>query len=156
MLTTDQLANITWVLCETRRTTYGCAPWDSAGTRKAVSDIMGSWAYATALDHGLAHARDPKARTPFAMKGTAPTLAPLDRHPHPLRAGDPDECRTHKGQHVSHCSGCSADDLGPRDDDLGPPLPADMDGLTGLEKFRQARAALDLRMALEARPKEDA
>jgi len=88
-------------------------------------------------------------------KATQAEGATGGNHPHPLRAGDPDECRTHKGQHVNHCSGCAADNLGPRDDDPGPPLPADMDGLTGPEKFRQARAELDLRMALEARPKED-
>lgn len=111
MLTPDQLASLTWLACETRRTTYGCAAWDSPGTHQAISSICGSWAFTTAVDHVLAHARDPKARTPFAMKGTAPTLAPLDRHPHPLRAGDPEECRIHIGQRVGHCRGCAADEL---------------------------------------------
>ncbi len=111
MLTADETANLTWIAVHTRDTTHGCGAWDSAGTHKAVSEICGAWTYSTALDHVIAHARDPKARTPYAMKGTAPSHTPTVRHPYPLRAGDPDECPRHKGQHRDHCGPCAADRL---------------------------------------------
>lgn len=108
-LTHNQLQALTWHACETRRTTPDCGPWDAPGTHKAISEICGTWTYNTAHDHVTAHARDPKARTPYAMRGSRPNLEAASSHKYPMRAGDPNECRTHRGQHVDHCSGCAAD-----------------------------------------------
>lgn len=108
-LTDEQKRALTWLAVETRKTTHGCGTWDQPGTHKAITDVCGSWSFGTALDHVVAHARDPKARTPYAMRGSKPNLEPATTARYPMRAGDPDECRTHRGQHVDHCSGCAAD-----------------------------------------------
>lgn len=108
-LTDEQKRWITWGCGEIRRTTHGCGTWDQPGTHKAITDILGTWTFLAAMDHAFAHARDPKARTPYAMRGSKPNLEPATTARFPMRAGDPDECRTHRGQHRDHCSGCAAD-----------------------------------------------
>lgn len=162
MLTPDQHQALTWLACETRRTTHGCGDWDKPGTHKAIGDICGTWTFATALDHVIAHARDPKARTPFAMRGTKPNLEPTSSHKHPMRAGDPDECRLHRGQHRDHCSGCAADRL--THDPTPPRVPPPGDvidedtgrKITGRELFDIKRQELDLRHALTPSIEEEA
>lgn len=72
-------------------------------------------------------------------------------HKHPMRAGDPDECREHRGQHRDHCSGCAADRL-VQHESTPPRVPpagdSTYDGLTGRELFDVKRQELDLRHAL--------
>ena len=65
-------------------------------------------------------------------------------HKHPMRAGDPDECRSHRGQHRDHCSGCRADSL------VGDSTPTPQRQRTGpTEAWKVARQELDLKHALE-------
>ena len=160
MLTADQLQALTWLACETRRTTIGAAEWDKPGTHKAITDICGTWGFVTAVDHVIAHARDSKARTPYAMRGTKPNPEPTNRRPHPLRANDPEECRTHAGQHRDHCGPC-ASEAAPEPTYGIDPMDADTnglgddeathayDGLTGREFFAVRRQEMHLRNALE-------
>ena len=118
-MTPDQIRWLTWGAMETRRETHGCAPWDEPGTHKAIAELCGTWGLNAATEHVLAHARDPKARTPYATKGTAPTAtAPTHGAKYPAKAGSPDECRLHLGQYAATCSGCAADRL------VGDPTPA--------------------------------
>lgn len=151
-MTPDEQNWLTWGAI--RHRPNGATRWHEAGTRAAIAKHCATWGLPEATAHVLAHARDPKANTPnvIASRYTPDNEPQVGGHRHPPRIAD--ECPEHAGQYASACSGCAADDLGPRDEDPGPPLPADMDGLTGREKFRQARAELDLRMALEARPKD--
>lgn len=140
-LTLNQLQALTWHACETRRTTDGCGPWDPPGTHKAIQEICGTWTYNTAHDHVTAHARDPKARTPYAMRGTRPNLEAASSHKYPMRAGDPDECRSHRGQHRDHCSGCAADKL-VQHPSTPPRVPPPGDTPPAAESIANIRAAL--------------
>ena len=80
-------------------------------------------------------------------------------HPHPLRAGDPEECRTHPGQHRDHCGPCASEaapeptyGIAPMDADtngLGDDETHAYDGLTGREFFAVRRQEMHLRNALE-------
>lgn len=149
-MTPDQLQALTWLACETRKETHGAAPWDKPGTHALIERHCGSWGFNLAVEHVLAHARDPKARTPAVIVGPMPHTTPERGHRHPVKAGSPDECPTHQGQPTDNCSGCTADRLA-----RTPGNPAnhpDLDGLTGRELFAQVRQELDLRNALERRP----
>ena len=104
-MTPDQIRSLTWTLCQIRDETHGCAPWDAPGTHKAVTEMFGSWGFSAALDHCLPHARDPKARTPYAMKGTPPRDTTPERHvrypPKPEQ-----ECGLHIGEWADNCRTC--------------------------------------------------
>lgn len=88
-MTPDQIRWLTWGAIQHRP--HGAPKWDEPGTNKAITDHCGSWGLDIATDHVLAHARDPKARTPFAIKGNKPHTGPKAAPARPLR---PDEaCR---------------------------------------------------------------
>lgn len=83
-------------------------------------------------------------------------------HKHPMRAGDPDECRTHRGQHRDHCSGCAADRLTRDPTPPRVPPPGDVIDedtgrkITGRELWDIKRQELDLRHALTPSIEEEA
>ena len=88
-MTPDQIRWLTWGAIQHRP--HGAPRWDEPGTAKAITDHCATWGLDIATEHVLAHARDPKARTPFAIKGTAPHNEPSKQPARPLR---PDEaCR---------------------------------------------------------------
>jgi hypothetical protein len=83
-MTPDQIRWLTWGAIQHRP--KGAPRWDEPGTHKAITDHCGTWGLDVATDHVLAHARDPKARTPFAIKGNRPAAGvdkPVARPPKP-------------------------------------------------------------------------
>lgn len=116
----------------------GAPRWDEPGTAKAIADVCGTWTLAVATEHVLAHARDPKAKTPFAIKGPMPHTQPQREHRHPAVAGSPDECRHHPGEHADHCRSCAGDRL------AGEPATSARrgEGVPPPEGWQQARAAM--------------
>ena len=106
-MTPDQIRWLTWGAIQHRPN--GAPRWDEPGTSKAIGDHCRSWDFAMATEHVLAHARDAKARTPFAIKGNAPHTEP-GRGPR-FPAGDGDECRFHVGEWAATCRACAADRL---------------------------------------------
>lgn len=66
-MTPEQIQWLTWGAIQHRP--KGAPKWDEPGTHKAITDHCGSWGLEIATEHVLAHARDEKARTPFAIKG---------------------------------------------------------------------------------------
>lgn len=151
-MTPEEIRWLTWGAIHHRP--HGAPRWDEPGTAKAITDHCGSWQLDVATQHVLAHARDPKAKTPFAIKGNAPHTEPQRTPRHPPRAGADQECRAHLGEYVDSCRGCASDQLALVDDPA--PDPPDLDGLTGRERFRIARDELDLRHALTPTTEEAA
>ena len=89
-MTPDQIRWLTWGAIQHRP--HGAPRWDEPGTLKAIADHCGTWGLDVATEHVLAHARDPKAKTPFAIKGNPPHTEPVKSPPRPPK---PDEaCRT--------------------------------------------------------------
>lgn len=86
-MTPDQIRWLTWGAIQHRPS--GAPRWDEPGTQKAIADHCGTWGLEIATDHVLAHARDPKARTPFAIKGPTPHTEPSKQ---PARPPKPAEC----------------------------------------------------------------
>lgn len=84
---------------------HGAPKWDEPGTLKAIRDVCGTWDLNTAIEHVLAHARDPKARTPMAIRGTAPlSTAPERAAYQPPKATD--ACLVHPGEWTGSCRIC--------------------------------------------------
>ncbi len=117
----EQIRWLTWGAIQLRPP--GSPKWDEPGVIKAIRERCGSWELATAIEHVVAHARDPKAKTPFAMKGPAPHIEatkPTHSPPKPQDAGP-----VHGG-HLNSCGGCASDRLAgtptkpPRHDALDP------------------------------------
>lgn len=106
-MTPEQIRWLTWGAVQHRP--HGSPKWDDAGTAKAITDHCGTWGLEVATDHVLAHARDPKARTPFVIKGNKPHNEPSGGPRFP--AGKGDECRYHKGEYADACRACAADKL---------------------------------------------
>jgi hypothetical protein len=105
-MTPDQINWLTWGAIQHRP--HGASKWDEPGTHKAISDHCGSWGIDIATQHVLAHARDPKARTPFAIKGPTPHTEPTKGPRQPAKAGV-DECRQHRGEYATACRACAAE-----------------------------------------------
>jgi hypothetical protein len=106
-MTPDQIKWLTWGAIQHRPS--GAPKWDEPGTHKAITDHCGSWGLDIATDHVLAHARDAKARTPFAIKGNKPHTDPSGGPRFP--AGEGDECSFHRGEWATSCRSCAADRL---------------------------------------------
>ena len=85
-MTPEQLRWLTWGAIQHRPA--GAPRWDEPGTAKAIADHCGTWTLEVATEHVLAHARDPKARTPFAIKGHAPSHDAQRAPRFPARRGD--------------------------------------------------------------------
>ena len=107
-MTPEQINWLTWGAVQHRPN--GAPKWDEPGTHKAITDHCGPWGLEVATDHVLAHARDPKARTPFAIKGNPPHTEPKHAPRQPAKAGA-DECRSHPGEWAVSCRSCAADRL---------------------------------------------
>ena len=97
-MTPDQIRWLTWGAIQHRPS--GAPRWDEPGTHKAITDHCGSWGFALATEHVLAHARDPKARTPFAIKGNPPHTSPERMTARPPK---PHEACRDCGRHVDGC-----------------------------------------------------
>jgi hypothetical protein len=106
-VTPDQIRWLTWGAIQHRPS--GAPRWDEPGTHKAITDHCGTWGLEIATDHVLAHARDPKARTPFAIKGNKPNVDIPHAPRFPPRTGE--ECRYHRGEYANACRACRADEL---------------------------------------------
>jgi len=109
-MTPEEIRWLTWGAIHHRP--HGAPRWDEPGTAKAIADHCGTWQLDTATAHVLAHARDPKARTPYAIRGTAPSASePTRGVRYPAKAGSPDECPLHPGEWVNSCRACNGDRL---------------------------------------------
>ncbi len=89
-MTPDQIRWLTWGAIQHRPS--GSPKWDEPGTHKAITDHCVSWGLEVATEHVLAHARDAKARTPFAIKGPTPHTEPTKGAARPLKPAE--ACRT--------------------------------------------------------------
>ncbi len=102
----EQIRWLTWGAIQLRPP--GAPKWDEPGVIKAIRERCGSWELATAIEHVTAHARDPKAKTPFAMKGPAPHVEATKPTHSPPKPDD--ACPLHGGW-LNSCGGCAADRL---------------------------------------------
>lgn len=107
-MTPDQIRWLTWGAIQHRP--RGASRWDEPGTARAIADHCGTWGLEIATEHVLAHARDAKAKTPFAIKGNPPHTEPARAVRQPAKAGG-DECRVHPGEYAGACRACAADRL---------------------------------------------
>lgn len=107
-MTPDQINWLTWGAVQHRPS--GAPKWDEPGTHKAITEHCGAWGIDVATQHVLAHARDAKARTPFAIKGNPPHTEPSKAARQPAKPGA-DECRAHAGEWATSCRSCAADRL---------------------------------------------
>lgn len=130
---------LTWGATQMRP--HGAPKWDEPGTLKAISDHCGTWDLGTATEHVLAHARDPKARTPLAIRGTAPLSTAPERLPYSPPKSE-NACVVHPGEWVGSCRICR----GPRVVDEEPgdrparPRPATTDQSTHVAEARRLLA----------------
>lgn len=85
-MTPEQIRWLTWGAIQHRPS--GAPKWDEPGTAKAIADHCGTWGLDIATQHVLAHARDPKARTPFAIKGQPPHTEPSKTPARPLKPAE--------------------------------------------------------------------
>lgn len=78
--------------------------WDEPGTLKAITEVCGTWTLEVATTHVLAHARDAKAKTPYAITGNPPANEAQRPPRYPPKAAD--ECRNHPGEWADQCRIC--------------------------------------------------
>lgn len=102
-MTPNEIKWLTWGARHHRPA--GAPQWDEQGTLKAITDCCGTWDLATATEHVLAHARDPQAKTPFAIRGAAPSSTTPERAAYyPPKPAE--SCRVHPGEWVGSCRIC--------------------------------------------------
>lgn len=135
-MTPDQIRWLTWGAIQHRPS--GAPKWDEPGTHKAITDHCGSWGLEIATEHVLAHARDEKARTPFAIKGNRPHNEPSAGPRFP--AGKGQECRYHRGEYDGACRSCAADKLAGDQ-----PTPRSTTPAAPTDTYRAAKTALNER-----------
>lgn len=125
----------------TRHRPHGAPRWDQAGTYTIIASHCANWDVDVATSHVLAHARDPKALTPAAIRGrfTPDNEPELTGPPRPPRREQ--ECRVHAGQHAHNCPGCAADNL-VQHPSTPPRVPPPGDTPPAAESIAAARAAL--------------
>lgn len=133
-MTPAQIEWLTWGAVQHRP--HGAPRWDEPGTFAAIREHCGSWDLAIATEHVLAHARDPKARTPFAIKGNPPHNTPQRTQQRPARAGE--DCLSHPGEWADHCRACAADAL-VGDESLPPRHVVREQSTPPTDAYRQAR-----------------
>jgi hypothetical protein len=136
-MTPDQIRWLTWGAIQHRPP--GAPRWDEPGTHKAIADHCGTWGLDIATEHVLAHARDEKARTPFAIKGPQPHTEPSAGPRFP--AGKGQECELHKGEWAGGCRACAADKLAADDEARTPARPHAAAPPT--DTYRAAKTALN-------------
>lgn len=138
-MTPDEVKWLTWGARRLRP--HGAPKWDEPGTRAAIEKHCGSWDLSIATEHVLAHARDPKARTPAAIRGTAPSSTTPERQPRfPAKAGADDECRVHPGEWADSCRICRGPRVVDETPDDRPRRPTEAQPPT--EDWKQRRLAL--------------
>ena len=153
------LRALAYLATRLRTETMGAGKWDDNGIWPILKKLEGQ-NLAVVIERVARHAADPEAKTPGAiLRPFVPQAVVESRHPHPLRAGDPEECRIHKGQHRDHCGPCASEaapeptyGIAPMDADtngLGDDETHAYDGLTGREFFAVRRQEMHLRNALE-------
>lgn len=133
-MTPDQIRWLTWGAIQHRP--KGAPKWDEPGTHKAITDHCGSWGLEIATEHVLAHARDQKARTPFAIKGNRPHNEPSAGPRFPAKAGE--DCRYHRGEYDGACRSCAADKLAGDQ-----PTPRPTTAAEPTDTYRAAKTALN-------------
>lgn len=105
-----------------REETFGCREWDDAGTYAVIKAELVGKQLAHAAETVLAHATDPEARTPGAIRRPftpKPDGQPTRNHP-PRR----DEvCPAHPAYRADNCGGCAVDARAADDSDDGPATP---------------------------------
>ena len=132
-MTPDQINWLTWGAIQHRP--HGAPKWDEAGTRALIERCCGSWSLDVATLHVLAHARDPKAKTPGVITGTAPSAEPQKTPRYPPKAAD--ECATHPGEWLDACRICA----GPKAAD-GDEKPRPTERRPPSEAYQRARQAI--------------
>lgn len=153
------LRALAYLATRLRTETMGAGKWDDNGIWPILKKLEGQ-NLAVVIERVARHAADPEAKTPGAiLRPFVPGPAEESRHPYPMRAGDPNECRTHKGQRIGYCGPCASEaapeptyGIAPMDADtngLGDDETHAYDGLTGREFFAVRRQEMHLRNALE-------
>ena len=103
-MTPDQINWLTWGAIQHRP--HNAPTWDVAGTRALIERCCGNWSLDVATLHVLAHARDPKAKTPGVITGTAPSTEPQKTPRYPPKRDQ--ECPGHPGEWPDSCRICRA------------------------------------------------
>lgn len=101
-----------------RADTHGAGPWHDNGLTAVLAKLEGH-NLAITIERVTRHAADPEARTPGAIERPfvpEPAKPPARQ---PAKAGSPDECRRHKGEHATACRLCAVERYGhPEDPEL--------------------------------------
>jgi hypothetical protein len=127
---------LTYLATRLRTETMGAGEWDQAGTHAVISRFK-SHNLAVTIERVTRHAADTEARTPGAMERPFVPAPPVAGPRTNAKAGDPDECRRHVGEHVGTCRPCAVDHI-PHPED-----PADGHTEAGralLEEIRKRRS----------------
>lgn len=123
MPTNDQdVRALVYLASRLRNETHGCREWDAHGTAAVFARELTGKNLRIAVEEVLAHACDPEAKTPAAIKRPfkpEPVEAPKRIAP---KRGEC--CSVHPGQYADNCGGCRADVLA-GDDPARPAPPAD-------------------------------
>lgn len=96
---------LTYLACRIRKETTGCREWDDAGTYAVIAELL-NHNLAETIERVTRHAADPAAKTPGAIRRPFVPPAPVAGPRTNARAGSPDECRTHPGEHAHTCRLC--------------------------------------------------
>ena len=108
--TTRDAQALTYLATRLRDETHGCGKWDQNGTYSVIAELVGL-NLADTIRRVIAHALDPEARTPGAIKRPfVPKVPETPGARFPARAGI-NECRYHPGEHATACRACAADTL---------------------------------------------
>ena len=153
------LRALAYLATRLRTETMGAGKWDDNGIWPILKKLEGQ-NLAVVIERVTRHAADPEAKTPGAiLRPFVPGPAEESRHPYPMRAGDPNECRTHKGQRIGYCGPCASEAApdptygieGAAKVAAAPNEPQThaYAGLSGRELFDVKRQELDLKHALE-------
>ena len=93
-----------------REDTHGAGPWHDAGLTPVLARLEGQ-NLAIVTERVTRHAADKDARTPAAIERPFVPGPPTPGVRYPAKAGSPDECRHHPGEHADHCRACAGDRL---------------------------------------------
>lgn len=92
-----------------RDETYGCCKWDAEGTHVVFKAELLNHNLAETWRRVIGHATDPLAKNPGAIKRPFVPEPAAGGLRFPARAGAPDECRKHPGEHQGSCRSCATD-----------------------------------------------
>lgn len=130
----EDAQTLTYLAIRLRQETYGCGPWDHAGTFSVIRELIGQ-NYAETLHRIVGHAMDPEARTPGAIK--RPFVPKRQDEPGRRMPAKPaEECRLHVGEYVGSCRACAVQHIDAPTD----PILDDPDRSAGRQLREQLRA----------------